>query len=158
MNLPYTPLKNEIRMIATFKGLTLSRKFLLCSTAISMLYSYPHHYPVSAIYIFFFSLLCPTAMEQILFRRQTKEFTMQLSCLSRQQHFSYRRRTHLLWTFRLCNLLLVAWFYASLVHPTPDTFFNLLPGILLIIHLLIYLITSYYYRFQFDYQLKNNRW
>ena len=123
-----------------------------------MLYSLSHHYAVSGIYIFFFSLLCPTAMEQIFMNKKKKTPPLHLSLLGQQHDFSAERRVHLLWSFWLSNLLLITWTCITFLRQVPDVLARFLPGILLVLHVFIYVFFSYYYHFKFHYQLKNNRW
>lgn len=158
MNKSVTILHQEIKKVSNMQSLVQTRFFLLLSTFLIMFYYLAYHYGLYCLYIFFFSLFAPSVLETAFEKKDLTAHDQILPVLKQVFQFNTKRYYSLTITFWLTNILITAWQYNTFMHPTPHRLANLFPAILLVGNILFYLISSYYYRFKFHYQLLNNRW
>lgn len=158
MNESNTTLHQELKKVANMQSLMQTRIFTLLSTFLIMFYYFAYHYGLYCLYIFFFSLFAPTALEIAFGEKKFNTKKQVLPVLKEVFGFNQKHYYCLCITFWMSNILLAAWQFNVLIHPTEQKLANIFPAILLIGTILCYLFSSYYYRFKFHYQLLNNRW
>ena len=158
MNESNTTLHQELKKVANMQSLMQTRIFTLLSTFLIMFYYFAYHYGLYCLYIFFFSLFAPTALEVAFGEKKFNTKKQVLPVLKEVFGINQKHYYCLYITFWMSNILLAAWQFNVLIHPTEQKLANIFPAILLIGTILCYLFSSYYYRFKFHYQLLNNRW
>lgn len=158
MNESNTTLHQELKKVANMQSLMQTRIFTLLSTFLIMFYYFAYHYGLYCLYIFFFSLFAPTALEIAFGEKKFNTKKQVLPVLKEVFGFNQKHYYCLYITFWMSNILLAAWQFNVLIHPTEQKLANIFPAILLIGTILCYLFSSYYYRFKLHYQLLNNRW
>lgn len=153
-----TILHQEVKKVANMQSLIQTRIFTLLSTILIMFYYIAYHYGLYCIYIFFFSLLAPSVLENAFSEKKMSRGTQVLPVLKQILHYNTRRYYCLYITFWLSNILLASWQFNAFTHPTPHRLANIFPSIILFGNILFYLFFSSYYRLKIHYQLLNNRW
>lgn len=153
-----TILHQELKKVANMQSLIQTRIFTLLSSFLIMFYYLAYHYGLYCLYIFFFSLFAPTAIEIAFGEKNFNKKNQVLPILKEALGFDSKHYYCLYITFWLSNILLVAWQFNFWTHPTEHWLANIFPSFLLIGNILYYLLSSYYYRFKLHYQLLNNRW
>ena len=152
-----TALHTEIRKIAHLQGLIFCRYYLLLTMLLCLPYFFAHRYGLYCMYIFFFTLLAPSVIEEIPSKKTIKKNNI-LTTLKKEYGYHPLRYYSLQITFWLSNLLLLVWQIRNHIKSTVSSFAKELPFLILAGHLICYLFLSYYYQFKLHYQLKNNRW
>lgn len=153
-----TILHQELKKVANMQSLIQTRIFTLLSSFLIMFYYFAYHYGLYCLYIFFFSLFAPTALEVAFGEKNFNAKKHILPVLKEEFEFDTKNYYCLYITFWLSNILVAIWQFNVLIHPAKHWLANIFPSFLLFGSILCYLFSSYYYRFKLHYQLLNNRW
>ena len=158
MLLSPNPLYREIKKISGYHSLLIARYFLLLSCLAAFFYYFAHHYGLYCTYIAILSLFAPSILEHTLQNKKPNSHTVILPTLKKSYAYDSKKYICQLITFWLSNILLIAWQFSTVLHPTLHFIANYFPSFILLGNIVIYLFLLYYYQIKLHSQLLNNRW
>ncbi len=163
-----TSMKYEIRTVANYRGLMISKYYLAVSLLLTSLYLGFLRYNLSSLYILFILAVFPYALSAGLrdcsskgkssfLARLASEKRFLLSNLQKKYKYTHISHTANSIVYPIILILIGLWQFRNGSVPGMDDYLRNLPAFLLLTGLLLRLAATIFYRLKLPYDLSHNR-